>query len=211
MNVGVYGRQSDSAVSSQANLYHHLESVHFFSPHPRQIPGTATKFPYVILCDQGYPLKDYLMRPYGTDKATVCREIEVWNYRHSRVRRRAECAFGILFSKWRYLKTELQVSPEHADKLVSAVCLLHSLIIDKEGIDEATLQKIQYSDTAVVGASAIRGPRRYNRATREAYSIRERFKIYFNGEGAVDFQQTKFTSMLNEIHWVIYHIGCPYF
>jgi len=70
-------------------------------------------------------------------------------------------------------KTELQVSPEHVDKLVSAACLLHNLIIDKEGIDEATLQKIKSSDTAEVGASAIRGPRCYNRATREAYTIHE--------------------------------------
>ena len=66
--------------------------------------------------------------------------------------------------------------------------MLHNLIVDKEGIDEATLQKIQSSDTAEVGASAIRGQRRYNRATREAYSIRERYKIYFKGEGAVDLQ-----------------------
>ena len=54
------------------------------------------------------------------------------------------------------------------------------------GIDEATLQKIKSSDTEV-GASAVRGPRPYNSATREAYNICERFKIYFNGEGAVDF------------------------
>jgi hypothetical protein len=39
---------------------------------------------------------------------------------------------------------------------------LDDLIKDKEGIDEATLQKIKYSDTAVFGASAIREPRRYN-------------------------------------------------
>ena len=127
------------------------------------------------------------MRPYSTDNAAVCREIEVQYYRHSRARRTVECAFSILVSKWRCLKTKLQVSPEHADKLVSAACLLHRLIIDKEAIVEATLRKIKSSDTAEVGASKVRGPRRYNRATREAYNIRERFKTYFNGEGAVDF------------------------
>ena len=63
------------------------------------------------------------------------------------------------------IKTEIQVSPEHVDRLVSAACLLHKLIIDKEGIDEATLQEIKSSDTAEVGASAVRGPRPYNRAT----------------------------------------------
>ena len=143
-------------------------------PHPKQIPGTTTKLPYVILGDQGYPLKDYLMRPYSTDNAAVCREIEVYNYRHSRARRTVECAFGILVSKWKCLKNELQVSPEHVDKLVSAACLLHNLITHKEGTDEVTLQKIKSSDTAEVGAPAIRGPRRYNRAMREAYNIRER-------------------------------------
>ena len=80
VGVGAYGRQSDSGVSSQSNLYHHLESGSFPFPHPRQIPGTTTKFPYIIFGD---PLKDYLMSPYRTDKAAVCREIEVCNYRHS--------------------------------------------------------------------------------------------------------------------------------
>ena len=74
------------------------------------------------------------------------------------------------------------------DKLVLTACLLHNLIIDKEGIDEATVQKITSSNTAEGGASVIRGPRRYNRATRESYNIRERIKLYFNGEGAVNFQ-----------------------
>ena len=165
MDVGAYGRQSDSGVFSQSNLYQHLESGSSPFPHPKQIPGTTTRLHYVILGDQGYPLKDYLMRPNSTDNAAVCRDIEVYNYRHSGAKRTVEYAFGIFVSKWRYLKTELQVSPEHVDRLVSAACLLHKLIIDKEGIDEATLQEIKSSDTAEVGASAVRGPRPYNRAT----------------------------------------------
>jgi len=116
---------------SQSNLYQHLESGPFPFPHPKQIPGTTTKLSYVILGDQGYPLKEYLMRPYSTENAAGCRETELYNYLHSRARRTVECAFGLFVSKWRCLKTELQVSPEHVDKLVSAACLLHNLIIDK--------------------------------------------------------------------------------
>jgi hypothetical protein len=74
------------------------------------------------------------------------------------------------------------------DKLLLTACLLHNLIIDKEGIEKATVQKITFSNTAEGGASVIRGPRRYNRATREGYNIRERFKVYFKGEGAVYIQ-----------------------
>jgi hypothetical protein len=80
------------------------------------------------------------------------------------------------------LKNELQVLPEHVDKLVLTACLLRILIIDKEGIDKATAQKILSSNTAEGEAPVIRGPRRYNKATREAYNISERFKVYFNGE-----------------------------
>jgi hypothetical protein len=77
------------------------------------------------------------------------------------------------------------------DKLVLTACLLHILIIDKEGIDEATVQKITSSNIAEGGASIIRGPRRYSRAMGEAYNIRERFRVYFKGEGAVDFQHNQ--------------------
>jgi hypothetical protein len=126
---------------------------------------TTTKLPYVILGDQGYPLKDYLMRLYGTDNAAFCHEIAAYNYRHSRARRMVECAFGILVSKCRCLKTELQVLPEHMDKLVLTACLLHNLIIDKESIDEAAVQKITSSNAAEGGSSVIRGPRCYNTAT----------------------------------------------
>ena len=140
VDVGAFGRQSDSGVFSQSNLYQRLESGSFPFPQPKQIPGTTTKLPYVILGDQGYPLKDYLMCPYDTDNAAFCREIAAYNYRHSRARQTVECAFGIHVSKWRCLNTELQVLPEQVDKLVLTACFLHNLIIDKEGTDEATVQ-----------------------------------------------------------------------
>lgn len=184
VDVGAYGRQSDSGVFSQSNLYQHVEMGSFPFPRSRQIPGTATVLPYVIIGDQGYSLKEYLMRPYSTDNGAVCNKIEVYNYRHCRARRTVECAFGILVSKWRCLKTELQVVPEHVDKLVKTTCLLHNIIIDKEGIDEATWQDIKTSNTEDGTRSTIRGPRCYNRAAQRAYNIRERFKAYFCGEGA---------------------------
>jgi hypothetical protein len=80
VDVGAFGRQSDSGVLSQSNLYQHLESGSFPFPQPKQIPQTTTKLPYVIFGDQGYPLRDYLMRPYGTDNAAFCREIALYNF-----------------------------------------------------------------------------------------------------------------------------------
>nr|CAH7763718.1 unnamed protein product [Callosobruchus chinensis] len=36
---------------------HHMETGSFPFPQPRQIPGSTMTLPYVILGDQGYPLK----------------------------------------------------------------------------------------------------------------------------------------------------------
>jgi hypothetical protein len=94
VDVGAFGRQIESGVFSQSNLCQHLESGSFPFPQPKQIPGTTTKLPYVILDNQRYPLNDYLMRPYCKDNAAFCREIAAYNYRHSLARRTVECASG---------------------------------------------------------------------------------------------------------------------
>ena len=67
----------------KSNLYQHLEPGSVPFPHMKQIPRNTTKLPYVIFGDHGYPLKDHLMRSYSTDNATVCLQIEGYNYRHS--------------------------------------------------------------------------------------------------------------------------------
>jgi len=70
-------------------------------------PTHQYNLPYVLVGDQGYPLKEYLMRPYPMDKGRVPRQKEIFNYRLSRAQSTVECAFGILVAKWRCLKTEL--------------------------------------------------------------------------------------------------------
>ena len=44
-----------------------------------------------------------------------------------------ECAFSILFSKWRILSGCIETYPENADAIIKSVCVLHNLVIDKEG------------------------------------------------------------------------------
>jgi len=72
------------------------------------------------------------------DNGRVSWQKEIFNNWLSRAQRTAECAFGILVAKWRCLKTELQVNPEHVDTIIINVCLLHNIIIDKEGVNETS-------------------------------------------------------------------------
>jgi len=124
------------------------------------------------------------MRPYPTDNGRVSRQKEIFDYRLSRARRAVECAFGILFAKWRCLKTELQVNPEHVDTIIRTLCLLHNIIIDKEGVNET----VAMTQITPEDLSNVRSSRRYKSAKQNACSIRDRSMQYFNAEGATDFQ-----------------------
>jgi hypothetical protein len=81
VNIGAYGRQSDSDVFTESNVFRHLEAGSFNLPPSRQIPCTNITLPYVLVGDQGYPLKEYLMRPYPTDNGRVSRQKEIFNHR----------------------------------------------------------------------------------------------------------------------------------
>ncbi|KAJ8981185.1 hypothetical protein NQ317_014829 [Molorchus minor] len=131
-------------------------------PKDEVLPQTDVYAPYVLVGDEAYPLKRYLLKPYPRQNLTD--EQRIFNYRLSRARRCVECAFGILVAKWRCLKTELQVNPEHVDIIVQCVCLLHNIVIDKEGytgnIHDITPEKRvvisrRYNHSGIVGCEVI--------------------------------------------------------
>nr|CAI5838521.1 unnamed protein product [Callosobruchus analis] len=168
VEVGAYGRQSDGGTFSDSNIYQRLEA--------KTIPA-----PYVLLGDDAYPLKTYLLKPYSRQRPGI--EERIFNYRLSRARPYVECAFGILVAKWRCLKTELQIAPDKVDIIVKCVCLLHNIIIDMEGLSSLNIP--------AMGLEAEHNPvsRRYNNYGRSANDAREAFKTYFvSPAGKVPFQ-----------------------
>ena len=81
------------------------------------------------------------MRPCPTRQLTESRRL--FNYRLSRGRRVVASAFGILAGKWRILNKPIETSPGMADRTVKCICVLHNTIIDREGLDEASLLELQ--------------------------------------------------------------------
>ena len=99
ITVEVRGRgiQSDGGTFSASALYDYLESSHFNMPPDEALSGATKILPNVLLGDEAYPLKTYLLKPYFGKNLTP--ERSMFRYRLSRARRCIECAFRILYSK----------------------------------------------------------------------------------------------------------------
>ncbi|XP_061514113.1 putative nuclease HARBI1 [Anopheles gambiae] len=168
VDVGEYGSRCDSGVFKSSTLYQLIQSNRLNIPPPKPLPGTRQDVPHVLIGDQGYPLKTFLLRPYpdSEDPAKLH-----FNELLSIARRCVECAFGILVAKWRCLKTELQVTPEHVTLIVQTTCLLHNICMEfKEPLPNPAKN---------TRASDINYNRANNHSSHQATDLRDYFKNYF--------------------------------
>jgi hypothetical protein len=131
IDVGGYGKQSDVGTFAASTIYTFLENFQNTLPKPSAFEGSASEMPLVVLGDDAYPLKTYLMKPFS--RKGLSHEERVYNYRLARARSCVECAFGIMTAKWRLLGKAIETEVEKAESIVKCICLLHNLIIDMEG------------------------------------------------------------------------------
>lgn len=173
VDIGSYGKNSDGGIFSNSRLGERLEKNTLNIPPETMLPGTGTVVPHVLVGDEAFPLKLYLMRPYpGTQIDDD--EKRVYNYRLSRARRVVENAFGILSQKFLIYQRTLNLDPENADITVMATCLLHNFISD-ENIADFTGSKSTHSQNNLINI-----PRQGGRAHQTAFSVREKFKAFFS-------------------------------
>ena len=55
IDIGAYGKQSDSGIFSASTLYHFLEDLESTLPKPASFEGSGTEMPFVILGDEACP------------------------------------------------------------------------------------------------------------------------------------------------------------
>jgi hypothetical protein len=78
----IYGRNSDGGIFAQSKLGKYLET-HLDVPEDKQLPGTSCLAPHVMVVDEAFPLKTYLMRPYPGSQSKGDSEKSIFNYRLS--------------------------------------------------------------------------------------------------------------------------------
>ena len=121
--------------------------------------------------------------------ATTLEKKKVFNTLLSHVRRMVECAFGMLASQWRVYRRVLCVSPEVAENVVKATCMLHNFL----RWDASTTIPARSStgtSTAEPSQGLQNAPRLgTNNAGRDVVAVREKFAQYFMSEaGRVPWQ-----------------------
>ena len=92
VGIGSYGRNSAGGIFPHSKLGKYLET-HLGIPEDEELPGTSCFFAsYLIVGDDAFPLKTYLMRPYPGLQSKGDNEKSI--FRLSRARRVVENAFG---------------------------------------------------------------------------------------------------------------------
>lgn len=140
IDVGAYGRNSDGGILSKSIIGKKLQSKTFNIPEPAPIIQNGQPQPYVIVDDEAFPLKTYLLRPYSSSYLRDNEPNKVFNYRLSRARRVVENAFGILAARWRCFRGPLEIQPELVDQVVLTSCCLHNMLCADNAFEPDTNQ-----------------------------------------------------------------------
>lgn len=185
VDVGQYGRVSDASVYSNSTIGKRLTSLNMGIPPDEDLAGR--KLPCVIVGDEAFPLKKYLMRPYPRSARRLSEDERIFNYRLSRSRNTVENIFGILANTWRVYHSPLECRIELADKVILATVVLHNYTRQLTTQTNLATVEEQTNETNVfvpirIGTSS--------NSSREALNVRNLFKEYFiSNEGHVEWQQ----------------------
>lgn len=185
VDVGAYGRNSDGGILMNSKLGKFLDSKQLNVPSDTELPGTENVAPFVILGDEAFPLKTYLMRPYPGKQLDDSSK-RIYNYRHCRGRRVVENTFGILTQKFRIFNRKIQAKPENVDNIILATCVLHNFIKINEG--RITYNR-EENNNPTVDHTLQNIPTQGGNASQPAFQVRELFKEFFNSTaGSVSWQ-----------------------
>jgi len=183
VDVGSYGRNSDGSVCSKSVIWKKLETGTLNVPPNAPLVENSVPMPHVMVGDEAFPLKTYLLRPYSKHHQGGDESKKIYNYRLSRARRVVENAFGILASRWRVFRRPLEVQPETVDKVVLASCCLRNMLCKAHNPPD----EIELLCPRASGLQNLRQLRR--NAPREATDVRDYFRAYFNSPvGSVPWQ-----------------------
>ena len=126
VDVGANGPASDAQIFEDCELKLAIDQDVIGFPPPDHLPADDKDMPYFFVGDDAFPLRTYMMKPYGRHGVDV--DERIYNYRTSRCRRVSENAFGILANRFGCLLTTMKFQPEKATSIVLGAICCHNLM-----------------------------------------------------------------------------------
>ena len=83
VDIGCNGRVSDGGVFRNCSLHQALEENRLNIPQATILLGTQCYSPYMLVADDAFPLKEYILKPYSQVGLTT--EKRIFTYRLSRL------------------------------------------------------------------------------------------------------------------------------
>ena len=201
IDVGGFGRDNDASILNESEFGQAFEKYQseLNIPFPELVENLM--LPYVLLGDDIFGLKSWLIKPYNGK--CLLEGKRIYNYRHSRARRTIENSFGILSAKWRIFRRPIRAGVDTVEKIIKAAVCLHNYLrqtdtakytpagfVDSENGDGDIIPGNWRNTVQNEGSSLMSlNHSRSNRSKFDATKIRDDFKSYFNSpQGAVAWQ-----------------------
>ena len=115
-------------------------------PDPNFLPNSSFTAPYILVGDDAFHLKSYLLKPYPGKLLQDNQNI--FNYCLNRAHRCIENAFGILAARWQIFYSLISCEVETAQSIVKAAVVLHNYL-------QSTSSNV--GDTSLSSGEAIDG------------------------------------------------------
>ena len=201
VDIGLLGGDNDASILANSKIGRAFDNLPTILGIPRATNHGKINLPYVLLGDDIFALKPWLLKPYpGTN---LQEPQKIYNYQLSRARRTIENAFGVLAAKWRIFRRPIKAKEDLVDKITKACVCLHNYLrltenagyiptgfVDSEDCSgnfiPRTWRSITQNDqNGMVQCRRIGG----NRYSNDAAITIDNFKDYFNGvDGEVSWQ-----------------------
>ena len=118
VNVGAQWRMIDEGIFNNCSLSKAFEMDKLNFPNSAATPGSNLLVTFMILADDAFPLKTYVMKPYSRHGMVL--EERIFNNRLSRARMVVKNAFGILSSKFRVFRSPIALKTSSIRSIVLA-------------------------------------------------------------------------------------------
>lgn len=180
VDIGGYGRNSDGGIFEASVMGQRCENQTMSVRNNRPLPGEDWPTPYVILGDEAFALKSYMIRPFPYRQSRNDHMKDIFNYRLCRVRRVVENVFGILAKKFRIYSRPLEIYVDTVNIIIMTTCILHNLLSTKTSVDEEYIDLIvQDKEDVLISNTLEHLTNDARRGPNEAFEMRDTFINWF--------------------------------